>query len=125
MQDTFFKVADPFFPNVNALSGYCSNTISVLGECCWSTSGSNYVKASRRPLCTHLCDHYALLITLPSLQEEAGGFCRRGHSSTGDGHRPHHKLRLKLRAPSCPSCSKQPTRHAAEDPSNVFWRGQN
>ena len=26
-------------------------------------SGSNYVKAPRRLLCTHLCDHYTPLIT--------------------------------------------------------------
>ena len=36
------------------------------------------------------------------------GRSRRGeHRAAGDGHRPHHKLRLKLRAPSC---SKQPAR---------------
>lgn len=73
---------------------------------------SNYVKASRRPLCTHLCDHYALLITLPSRRQEVvdeEGEASRGDGK-GDGQCPHHKLRLKLRA-------------AAKSPRSMFSRG--
>ena len=82
---------------------YGSNTISVFSALPPTVEESNYVKASRRPLCTHLCDHYALLITLPSRQEVVD-------EGKGDDQCPHHKLRLKLRA-------------AAKPPRSMFSRG--